>query len=323
MIRKFIAALAGVALACAGLAGPAEARPVKVSSVAPLTKPVTRPVGVKAAKSMSGPLVHEYVAGQMASSLGTPLPAGTDGMSGVMTIEHPTVDVANGDYFSLMELAGLKTITTGGSAQRNAIEIGWEVNPPHYGDTNPHLFVGAWKHGTFLGRNAAGGFVDASPNTPNAADSVLADVGTYKTFAITYFSGNWWVAYTTVGQPTNYVGYFPGTIWTNTGPASHPTLPAVSGFTGLDEAQWFGEVVVDSTGPQNTDMGDGSCGSTATTPLATASDPAFATALKTIVGASTTTNANISLLETQPTKWDGTRFSGVTMALGGGGTGTC
>src|ERR1041385_5481433 len=131
-IYRGIAAVAAVFLIALGFSAPvqAETKPVQ-NRLAPLTKPVSQPLGVKAMKSMSGPLVHEYVAGQMSSALGTPLPAGTDGMSGVMTVEHPTVDVANGDYFSLMERGAVKHIPTGGVSARSIIEIGGEVTPPH------------------------------------------------------------------------------------------------------------------------------------------------------------------------------------------------
>jgi hypothetical protein len=284
-IQRILAVLAGVALGAAGLASPAYAAPT-----------------------------HHYVAAVEAAGTANPTPAGTTGASGIFTIEQPTV--AADDYHSLMEISACKWITVSGSFQRNCVEFGWEVNPGVYGDANPHLFSGWWKHGVFQGRNNC---VDAA-GTPNAGSSILGDVGTMKTFGINYYSttpagGGWWFSYNPTSGPTTWVCHIPQSRWTNPGPGG---LPSVTGFTDTDQVQWFGEVA-EEPGAGESQMGDGSCGSTGTAPLSPATDPAYIAVMRTFQGASTFTNANPYKYSTDPTKWDHASTGTTSMTLGGEG----
>jgi hypothetical protein len=285
VIKRLIAVLAGVALGAVGLAAPAYAAPT-----------------------------HHYVAAVEAAGTANPTPAGTTGLSGAITIEQPTV--AADDYHSLMQVSACKWITVSGSFQRNCVEVGWEVNPGVYGDANPHLFTSSWKHGVHQGRNNC---VDVAAATPNAGDSILADVGTRKTIAINYYSttpagGGWWLGYTTIGGSTNWVCHYPSSRWTTAGGG----LPAVTGFTDTDQAQWFGEVA-EEAGGGDSQMGDGSCGSTGTLPLSQATDPGYISSMRTFQGASTFTNANPYAYSTDPTRWDEALLHPTALTLGGDG----
>jgi hypothetical protein len=283
-IQRILAVLAGVALGAAGLASPAYAAPT-----------------------------HHYVAAVEAAGTLNPTPAGTTGLSGIVTVEQPTV--AADDYHSLVEISACKDITASGSTQRNCVEVGWEVNPGVYGDANPHLFSGWWKHGVFQGRNNC---VDAA-GTPNAGDSVLGDVGTMKALAINYYSstpagGGWWLGYSNTSGGTTWVCHFPQSRWTTAGGG----LPSVTGFTDTDQVQWFGEVAEEAGGGL-TEMGDGSCGNLGTAPLSPASDPAYIAVMRTYQGASSYTNSAPYKYSTDPTRWDHNSTGTGSMTLGGDG----
>lgn len=333
MIKRFFIALASLALVGAGLAGAAPAQGAQsapaAKRLAPISKPVTKQLtGQRAAKSMMlGTIVHEYVTAQGWTGwpVGTQghVPAGSTGVGAQISVEQPTIDTAGGDSFSLMQIAVNNNISVGGGAeQRNIAEIGVEVYPAEYGDSNPHLFTSWWKHGIWQGRNNC---VDNAAEPLNAGASALADVGTRKHLGINYDAttptgGGWWVSYTVVGQPTRWICHFPSTRWTNAGPGG---LPSVTGFTTTDEFHAYGEVTVDNTNnPTTTQMGDGSCGTSYVSPWVQAADPALISSM-TLYSGSSAVAINPIKYSTVPTAWDEFVIANTAMTVGGGGTGTC
>lgn len=155
--------------------------------------------------------------------------------SALMDPAAPTI--GTGDFHSLAEIFAGKDIN-------NGIEVGWTVDATGINGTdhtNPHLFVGAWVNGNFLGyNNAAGsGWVDYSGNADDAGK--LLTTGTAVEFGMQHSGSVWWVYYNTAA-----IGDFPDSLWSATS----------NTFTNLDRVQVFGEVAGNSTSP-HTQMGKG------------------------------------------------------------------
>lgn len=189
------------------------------------------------------------------------------GASAKILVAEPYLDTTN-DAHTLAEVAARDTATG------NTLEAGWTIDQSLNGDTQAHLFVGAWKNGAFLGYNAsAPTWVDNSSNAINAGanlHSVVTDptfTNRIKLFLIQYDntvacgsdpSGGWWVKYDTA-----YVGCWPNSTWGS------------GVFTSVNNAEYFGEVATFRTsGKPCSDMGNGKPGSSAVLPL-DATDPAF------------------------------------------------
>jgi hypothetical protein len=115
------------------------------------------------------------------------------------------------------------------------------------GGTSPCLFTGSWKNGVFLGYNT--GFVDYAPEPIDVGDTL--PTGTPKRFYFAYSSAVWWAAY-----DSKWIGYFPGTIWTN--------APNSVTFDKGGLFQGFYEVATLASGDNTpcTDMGNGRDGAT-------------------------------------------------------------
>lgn len=131
--------------------------------------------------------------------------------------------------------------------QQQTVEIGWTHDPIVCGVGNsPCLFSGSWKNHVFLGYGT--GFVDYAPTTVDVGD--ILPTGTPKRFLWQYSGGVWWAAYD--GQ---WVGYYPGTIWTN--------APNSVTFDKGGVFQGFYEVATKPSGDAFpcTDMGNGKLGS--------------------------------------------------------------
>ncbi len=313
MLKRIFAAMSGLTVAAAlVLAAPAQA-----ATAEPPRKPVLYEAGQAQNRLLTSP-EYRYAGGKVTGI------TGHDGMRSTMTIEQPYLEGPGAGYHSLMELAAIKSIvpSTGGAAQRNIVEIGWTVDRAlNGGSVQPHLFVFAWKNGTGLGYNAAGGFVDNGTCSVNAGDNVSVDVGTQRSFILQYKTlatatvEGWWAWYGNSAFTTGcWVGHWPATIWT-TG------SPTVTGFTGPDEAQWFGEAVVDSlTGTQCTDMGDGTFGSTWTAPISQASDPAWVSSAR-LTNLATLTSPTLVPFQSHASAYDASAFSATTVLMGGPGNG--
>lgn len=155
----------------------------------------------------------------------------TEGAYANFTITKPSLALT--DFHSLAELA------VQSSSGNQVVEVGWTVDRLVNGDSDPHLFVYHWVNGVPTCYNACG-FVQYSPNV--SPGDTLPQNAT-KRLGIQYYDGAWWIAY-----DTEWVGYFPGSIWSNN-------------FTQSGMIQAFGEVAGISLAPC-TEMGNGLHGAT-------------------------------------------------------------
>jgi hypothetical protein len=206
------------------------------------------------------------------------------GAAANVLVAEPYLDTTN-DAHSLGEVAARNT------SNGNTIEIGWTIDQSLNGDTQAHLFTGAWKLGTFLGYNAtATGYVDNGSNATNAGANIhsVAIDATFanriKQFLIQYDgtvacgsdpSGGWWVKYAGV-----YVGCYQNSIW------------GAGVFTTVNNAEYFGEAATFRTsGKPCSDEGNGNPGNTAVLPL-DATDPAFFASTSWVNGSTGVTSSN-------------------------------
>ncbi|BEL01971.1 hypothetical protein Q0Z83_001620 [Actinoplanes sichuanensis] len=150
----------------------------------------------------------------------------TDGAYANFTISKPSLALT--DFHSLAELA------VQSSNGNQVVEVGWTVDRLVNGDSDPHLFVYHWVNGVPTCYNGCG-FVQYSANI--SPGDTLPQNAT-KRLGIQYYDGAWWIAY-----DTEWVGYFPGSIWSNN-------------FTQSGMIQAFGEVAGVSL-VSCTDMGNG------------------------------------------------------------------
>lgn len=141
------------------------------------------------------------------------------------------------DGHSLQELS---LQSSGGTATGNTVEIGWSVDPGSYGDYQPHLFVFHWVNGQPTCYNGCGFVQYSSTVRPGMA----VTPGTSASFALRYYSGNWWAYYN--NEP---FGYFPGSLWSGA-------------FSSAQIVSAFGEVAANSA-TSCTQMGDGVYGTSA------------------------------------------------------------
>lgn len=243
MPRKLVSLLASATLiAGLGLAGaPAQAAtPNAAANV--IGKPVPHllskgPAGVKGLKGLpkQGPTTRS-ACGTCYYYAGGKQTATSDGASVLVDIVKPVI-AANG-FHSLAELA------VESANFQQVVEVGWNVDPALYGDNNPHAFVFKWVNGTAGCYNGCG-WVGAMGAATTAGQSLAADIGTIKSFAIQHLTNaqcgctaGWWVAYNGA-----WMGAFPDTLWTS------PT------YTQAGFHQVFGEVALSDT-TSTTDMGD-------------------------------------------------------------------
>ena len=159
--------------------------------------------------------------------------AETDGYYATAIVGKPTL--ATSDYHTLAELA-LQS-----ADGQQIVEVGWNVDRVVNGDDDPHLFVYHWVNRQPSCYNGCGFVQYSSTVTPGAT---LAN-GAAKRFGIQYYSGAWWIAY-----DSEWIGYFPETLWTGHG---------VSSFSQSGLIQTFGEVAAASATPC-TGMGKGLLG---------------------------------------------------------------
>lgn len=264
MRHRIISALASLALIMGLGAAPAVASPVAGSAVAfdaanppprysPAIEKARTLKGIKGlpkgkivngkgwnpnAKLLTGPYYFYAGAWQI---LGAGESATTYDVN--LNIEAPYLDTTN-DAHTLAEQAIQSSDT------QQTVELGSTHDPSVCGAGNsPCLFAGSWKNGVFLGYNT--GFVDYAPNATDLGDTLTT--GTVKRFYSTYSGGVWWMSY-----ESQWVGYFPGSIWTNA--PNSVTFDKGGVFNG------FYEVATKSTGDTTpcTDMGNGKLASDTT-----------------------------------------------------------
>jgi hypothetical protein len=126
--------------------------------------------------------------------------ADTEGAYGTMYIGKPTLE--SKEYHSLAEVA------VQSKDEKQIVEIGWHVDYKVNKDYDPHLFVYRWVNRETSCYNGCG-FVQVSKNI-KPGDTLVNGVA--KKFGIQFFDNKWWVAY-----DSEWVGYYPETIWTDRG----------------------------------------------------------------------------------------------------------
>lgn len=238
--------------------------------------------------SAAGPaqatVTYSYAGGQQV------LPAGTTAAGGAsnVLVAEPFIDTANTEH-SLMEISAKDTVTG------NMMETGWIVSQAVNGDTQVHLFVGAWNGSTFLGYNATNtSWVDYAANPVNAGANLhaVAIDATFTNRIKNFFiqrdttvacgsdlTGGWWVRY-----DNSWVGCVKNSAFT-------------SAFTAANRVQWFGEVATTrASGKPCSDMGNAQFGSDYTAGGLDINDPTFFTSAS-LVGANPPTTTSLTLFE--------------------------
>ncbi len=206
-------------------------------------------------------------------------------------IEKPAMDSTDwsGGAHTLGELAVID------SATNSYVEIGYRIANDQ-GDGWTHLFLSAWKNGTWLGYNATGGFADNGAVSVNAGDNINTQVGTsQRLVAQRVQSGGastpgWWMGY---GTPSQWIGIYPdSTIW-----LAGTSTP----FTNANEVDAYDEIASKHF-PTCTDMGKGVLGSASGSYPTSGSEMASFATEATAGGAYSATNFT-GVSNTDATKW--------------------
>lgn len=247
MHNKIKASLAALTLAVGlGLSGPAQAAG-NAGPPAP-TRSDTPAIGKSGSKGLmpkQGVTAPKLLLSTFKYAGGQDTPATSQTLSYAnMTVAKPSTVAAD---HSLFELS-----VQGGTANKALVlEIGWNVDPTLYGDSDPHLFMYSWLNGTPRCYNGCG-LVDYAANPINfganlATVAATASPGNIKKFGIQWDSANgglWWFWYDTA-----FVGYIPDDIW-------QTATPAVPSYNYFTFAQAFMEVY-SASGTSCTDGGNG------------------------------------------------------------------
>jgi hypothetical protein len=185
-------------------AAPPEPAPAPTASVAPVPTASPEPEECPTEKK---PVCYLYNVGMQE--------ADTEGAYATMWIGKPKV--TENDFHSLAEIA------VQSKDEKQIVEIGWHVDPGLNKDADPHLFVYHWVNKETSCYNGCG-FVQVSKNIKPG--DTLVD-GVAKKFGIQFVDNKWWVAY-----DSEWVGYFPETLWTKRGIE----------FNRTGYVQFFGEI---------------------------------------------------------------------------------
>jgi hypothetical protein len=266
-VRRLTAAAVGLTVAAGlALAGPAQAtRPLPDNRVGTVVKavspPPTNPDGSRSKPRPGNALPDKRIDGGLHARKDRPastsgvrtmscctrsyagayqsFTSGTkpEGVYATALVSNPYINTAAGqDYHSLGEIA--VEGGTGNTDDNQIVEVGYRKD-----HTGLKLFVYHWVNDTGTCYNGCG-WVDYGPTTTNAGDDITAHAGSNKKMGIQYFGGNWWINY-----GNEWIGYYPGTIWSGASPAST--------FTRANYTQLFGEIAHDTTSAKCTDMGNG------------------------------------------------------------------
>jgi hypothetical protein len=130
------------------------------------------------------------------------------------------------------------------SGARDAIAIGWMVNPALNGDSDPHLFVFWWKNGVGQCYNTScPGYTAYSGATLAVGQKFTA--GSPQRFGIQHSGDEWWLWAGTSAGVGSYIGYISDSNFA----AAWPTFTTV---------QFYGAVSADLDYPTS-QMGNGYC----------------------------------------------------------------
>jgi hypothetical protein len=152
-----------------------------------------------------------------------------DGGGMTMRIERPAF---NGDGHSLDELA-----VQGGAGNGNIVELGWNVSPSQYPDSDPHIFVYHWINWAGTCYDTCGWHQYSGTYSPGM--KLGAFVGRDVYIGYVHYQGNWWAWF-----DNQWLGYFSDSEWNGS-------------YTQSSMIQWFGELATNNGTPPNVEMGDG------------------------------------------------------------------
>lgn len=250
--------------------------------------------GAQAKSLFLGPFFY-YAGMRQTFSAGTGFPTG---MTINLSIHNTTLDFAGGDGHTLAEMSVEQDDTVGGVGVRQIVEVGWNIDPVVNGDSNPHLFTGAWVNDVFQGYNSC----TDTAGTPNAGDTITNTNGTPPTarsFGIIQTSGAWWISYNGA-----WVCAFNNTLWSGAGIT----------FTSMERVQVFDEMATFSSPQGCSDEGNGLAASDANAARGTSITP---------TGISTA-NMNMATLDTDATDgFTSALFAGSVRSAKFGGPGIC
>jgi hypothetical protein len=172
-------------------------------------------------------------------------PAGTTGNRSNLRVGGTYLDPEDGHT--------LGEISVESANEQQAVELGWRIDPS---SSTPKLFVYHWIDNVPQGYGV--NFVDNAANTTFNHGTSLTPNKVY-TAAIQLFNNNWWLWWEDPGVFGDWVGYFPGSLWT--GSLNDP-------FNEARIVQNFGELATNVHTPCS-DMGHaGILGGAATTTAA-------------------------------------------------------
>jgi hypothetical protein len=177
------------------------------------------------------------------------------GGQGQYSCFDPAVEASNSE--SLIQ-TGL--LNEQGKAMQ-AVEVGWQVLPSRYGDSQPHLFTYFRTAGGATGPRIGGynrdtgdwNQVDGTifPKSTFAPLSVPGDPNGQRRIEIAtqLYQGNWWV-----WCQGRWIGYYSASLFQAAAPDSQDTLASYA-----DKIGYWGEIADDTsiTTPTKTDMGSG------------------------------------------------------------------
>jgi hypothetical protein len=199
----------------------------------PATSSVVSPKSALTTCTGTPALCYFYSIGKQTQS---PTAWTADGLSANIGVNKPIL--GTGDYHSLTEMSAQ-------NGNNNIVELGVNVDPSVYGNSNPHMFAFNWVNGVAGCYNGCG-FVPAvgcnAATLGCIGSDVTAWIGTTKSMAIQHLSGAWWLANNGV-----WIGAFPDSDWGAT-PMPNTTIH-----------QLFWEVATNNTTPLG-EMGNGILG---------------------------------------------------------------
>ncbi|HUK13502.1 MAG TPA: neprosin family prolyl endopeptidase [Thermoanaerobaculaceae bacterium] len=152
-----------------------------------------------------------------------------DGGGMTMRVERPAF---SGDGHSLDEIA-----VQGGTGNGNIVELGWNVSPSQYSDSDPHLFVYHWVNWVGTCYDTCGWHQVSSTYFPGMNLAAIKGRDVYVGYV--HYQGNWWAWF-----DNQWLGYFADSEWSGS-------------YTQSSLIQWFGELATNNGTPPNVEMGDG------------------------------------------------------------------
>jgi len=200
--------------------------------------------------------------------------ASTNGSQFTVTVATPYVsksDRASGAFMALESRNG-----------RQAVIVGWYVDPQFFHDTSTHLFIKREVNGVWCTKNC--GYIASKTKIREGVK--LSDKP--RQFEIEQRHGAWWI-----GSNKRWIGRYPDSVWNKK-------------FVKAGATAWYGQVTTPSVTPCS-DMGNGQWASSAS--AAVISDISFFNGTKT----------NFRTTSTKPAFYSIHTVSSSSFRFGGGG----